>query len=81
MANDGSNTDTIFGTRVHATFDPFQILGIQHPPEGTDWELNLDYMSKRGIGYGTKFAWREPETFLLQAAVGARGDDDRVFTF
>jgi hypothetical protein len=55
--------DGIFGTRVHTTFDPFQILGVENPPEGTDWELNLDYMSRRGVGYGTKFAWHEPDLF------------------
>jgi hypothetical protein len=55
--------DNVFGTQVYTTFDPFQLLGIENPPEGTDWDLSLDYLSERGIGHGSKFAWQQPDLF------------------
>ena len=47
------NNDNIFGTQVHGGFDLYKVLGIQ-APAGTQWTGVLDYLSERGLGYGTK---------------------------
>ena len=51
----GVRNDTIFGTQVLTAFDAYQLLGVRKPPEGTEWDLSLDYLSKRGFGHGTNF--------------------------
>ena len=48
------NNDSIFGTQVHTGWDLYKILGIRTPPRGTTWTGVLDYLSERGVGYGTK---------------------------
>ena len=45
--------DQIFGTQVLTGWDLFQILGWQRPPDGVDWDLDVDYLSLRGPGGGT----------------------------
>ena len=57
------NNDNIFGTQVHAGFDLYKVLGIKTPPRGTKWTGVLDYLSERGVGYGTKFDYRRNEVF------------------
>jgi hypothetical protein len=49
--------DKIFGTQVLTNLDGYQLLGIQHPPEGTDFSFSLDYLSKRGLGHGGTFVY------------------------
>jgi hypothetical protein len=55
--------DSVFGTQVLLDFNMYQILGLRHPPTGTDWGLSLDYMTKRGFGHGTVFSYSR-EGFL-----------------
>lgn len=47
----GSN---IFGATFQSTWDIYQLLGIQRP-QGTRWQLYLDYYSSRGPAAGTQF--------------------------
>jgi hypothetical protein len=49
--------DDIFGTSIETEWDMYQLLGWEHPPEGTDWALSLDYLSNRGPAAGTKFSY------------------------
>jgi hypothetical protein len=56
--------DNVFGTQIYTTWDPYQLLSID-PIEGTDWDLSLDYLSERGFGHGSKFAWNRPSLFGL----------------
>ncbi len=51
--------DQIFGTQVFADFDLYQILGLDGP-DGTDWTLSTDYLSKRGPALGTRFSLDRP---------------------
>lgn len=48
--------DSIFGTQVLVDLDIYQLLGIEGR-DGTDWSLNLDYLSERGFGYGTTYEY------------------------
>jgi hypothetical protein len=58
--------DEVFGTQVYTDFDMYQLLGIRNPPPGTEWEVSLDYLSKRGLAAGTNFKYNVPEFFSLQ---------------
>lgn len=48
--------DSIFGFQVLTDLDVYQLLGAKAPP-GTDWTVALDYLSERGLGYGTKYKY------------------------
>jgi hypothetical protein len=48
--------DNIFGTSIETQWNMYQLLGLE-PPEGTDWNLSLDYLSERGPAAGTKFTY------------------------
>ncbi|MDA7977495.1 MAG: organic solvent tolerance protein OstA [Pirellulales bacterium] len=50
--------DNIFGTQILTDWDPYQILGIENPPPGTDWDFSLDWLSERGFGHGTRFSYQ-----------------------
>jgi hypothetical protein len=49
--------DRVFGNQALIDLNPYEIFGIRNPPEGTDWEISLDYLSKRGFGAGTLFEY------------------------
>jgi len=49
--------DSVFGTQVLTNWDGYQLLGIRDRPEGTDWDISFDYLSDRGFGHGTAFAY------------------------
>ena len=48
-------SDSVFGTQIRTEFNLYQLLGIDEPLVGTEWDLSLDYLSERGFGYGTTF--------------------------
>ncbi len=77
--------DSVFGTQAMVDLNMYQILGMRHPPQGTDWDASLDYLSKRGLGHGTKFSYRRDEFLGLQGPAAGlwdywgirdRGNDD-----
>jgi hypothetical protein len=55
--------DDVFGNQVLVDFNPYEILGIRHPPQGTNWTASVDYLSLRGVGGGTKFGYDRPGFF------------------
>jgi hypothetical protein len=46
--------DRTFGTQVLTTWNFWELLGWEQPPEDWDWILNLDFLSKRGPALGTE---------------------------
>lgn len=58
-----AGNDNVFGARVMTDWDVYQLLGIQNKPENTDWTIDLDYLSDRGIGHGTKFKYEGENLF------------------
>ena len=46
--------DTVFGFQVLADFDAYQLLGTP-APAGVDWDVGIDYLSERGVGFGTLY--------------------------
>jgi hypothetical protein len=61
--------DSILGTQVYTDFDLYQILGITERPDGTDWTVGLDYLSRRGFAYGTTFDYSRDELFGVPGTV------------
>ena len=60
--------DNVFGTQVFTGWDMYQLLGIQNPTPGTEWILDLDYLSERGFAFGTEY------TYELDSLFGIPGD-------
>jgi len=49
--------DRVFGNQILTTWNGYQLFGIKKEPEGTDFDLSLDYLSKRGLGHGANFSY------------------------
>ena len=64
----GVGNDGIFGFQVRTGWNLYQVLGLQ-PPEGTTWTGNLDYLSERGIAFGTRRRYDRSTGFVLPGAV------------
>jgi hypothetical protein len=53
--------DQIFGTQLLTSWDAFQVFGWRRPPDGVDWDFDIDYLSLRGPGGGTSLLYNRPE--------------------
>ncbi|QEL17230.1 LPS-assembly protein LptD [Limnoglobus roseus] len=60
----GFGNGRIFGTQYYTTWDMFNLLALR-PPPGHNWRLNLDYLDKRGPGFGTDYSYTNPDFFGL----------------
>ncbi len=49
--------DGVLGYQVRTSWDLFQLLQANNRPEGVEWDLDLDYLSKRGFGHGSTFRY------------------------
>ncbi|MBN2292716.1 MAG: LPS-assembly protein LptD [Pirellulales bacterium] len=50
--------DRIFGNQIISTWNVYQLLGVKKQPQGTRWDLSLDWLSKRGFGAGSDFTYQ-----------------------
>ena len=57
------NNDQIFGFQVNSGWDLYQLLGFLKKPQQTRWIGVLDYLSERGVGYGSEFYYRRDGLF------------------
>ncbi|QGJ69827.1 Organic solvent tolerance protein OstA [Planctomycetales bacterium 10988] len=62
--------DDLFGTQVLTTFNMYELLGVQEPPAGSRWLLNLDYLSDRGPAVGTELTMPTTQLFGMPAPGG-----------
>ncbi len=60
--------DSVFGAQLLTRWNMFQILGIT-APENTKWTTSLDYLSQRGLGFGTDLDYRR-DLFFGRPAIG-----------
>lgn len=58
-------SDRIFGQQVLSQWNGYQMFGFRNPLEGTEWDIDLDYLSDRGLGVGTAFRYDRDEMFGL----------------
>ncbi len=52
--------DKVFGTQLGMTLDIRQVLGISERVPNVDWTGSIDYLSKRGVGFGTSVDYQMP---------------------
>ncbi len=69
--------DRIFGTQLLTSWDAFQVFGWRRPPDGVDWDFDVDYLSLRGPGGGTSLLYNRPD--FLGFGGPASGDLDAWF--
>ncbi len=65
--------DSVFGYQTLFRFDAFQLLGMQRP-QGVKWDLDLDYMSERGLGVGTGVQYARDSFFSIDGPTTGRFD-------
>ena len=62
--------DGVFGEQFYTDWAVYQLLGIKNRPEGTDWTLNLNYLSYRGFSEGTEFEYNRDNFWAFPARWG-----------
>ena len=55
-------SDSVYGTQVLTRWNVFQLLG-RTPPESTDWTASIDYLSDRGLGFGSDVDYQRDDFF------------------
>lgn len=65
--------DSIFGFQTLFEFDAFQLLG-RKAPQGVTWDLDVDYLSQRGLGLGTNVNYDRDSFFSLLGPTTGRAD-------
>ncbi len=65
--------DSVYGFQTLLEIDAFQLTGIE-PVEGVEWDLNLDYLSERGLGFGTGVEYARDSFFAFQGPTTGRAD-------
>ena len=71
--------DKVFGTQILTNWNMYQLLGIQHPPVGTDWDISLDYLSKRGFGHGMSYLYHRDHVCDIPGPVAGMADYWGIF--
>ncbi len=51
-------SDEIFGQQIQTGWDMYQLLGLRNAPKDTRWIGVLDYLSDRGLGFGSEFDYQ-----------------------
>jgi hypothetical protein len=69
--------DDVFGFQVQTNWNAYELLGVRDQPLDTEWDLNADLLTYRGIGYGTTF--RYDRGFLPWMSDDTRGRFDAWF--
>lgn len=57
------NSDKIFGFQTYTRWNAYQLFGFRRPPDDSRWDLNLDYLSSRGFGFGTEGDYDLPDPY------------------
>jgi hypothetical protein len=65
----GLGQDRMFGSQVYTSWDVYKLLALR-PPPGHNWKLHLDYLSGRGVGYGTDYDYTLPPRDAVDERTG-----------
>jgi hypothetical protein len=65
--------DSIFGFQALFEFDAFQLIGME-APVGVEWDLNLDVLTERGVGFGTGVQYARDSFFSFAGPTTGRAD-------
>ncbi|HET6880315.1 MAG TPA: hypothetical protein VFI31_09180 [Pirellulales bacterium] len=61
--------DNFMGYWVEGRLNAFQLLGLQKPPQGVNWDIRLSELTKRGYGAGTDLLVNRQDLFGIQGPV------------
>lgn len=50
-------SNRVFGQQVLSDWNVFKLLGIRRPPAIGRWNLDIDYLSRRGLALGSELTW------------------------
>ena len=67
-------SDEIFGQQIQTGWDMYQLLGIRNAPKDTRWIGILDYLSDRGLGFGSDYTYQ-----FRNGLFGVPGDVDGYY--
>jgi len=56
-------SNNYFGQQVLADFNAFKLFGISKPQWIDTWNLDIDYLSERGVAVGTEVGWFGKDLF------------------
>ena len=62
------SSDRVFGTQIGLGFDLNQLTGLGARFPGTNWSGTIDYLSDRGLGFGTTY------DYVLDGFLGVPGE-------
>jgi hypothetical protein len=65
--------DSVFGFQTLLEIDAFQILSLE-PVEGVEWDLNLDLLTERGLGFGTGVEYARDSLLGFTGPTSGRAD-------
>ncbi|MEL7497517.1 MAG: organic solvent tolerance protein OstA [Planctomycetota bacterium] len=68
------NNDRIFGFQLTSAWNMYQLIGRRRPIPGTNWTGLLDYLSDRGVGFGTEFTYERDSFFGIPGRTRGRYD-------
>jgi len=57
LRNVNFRTNNIFGIQVLTDWSVFKLIGQRRPPTILDWNLDVDYLSRRGVAVGSELTW------------------------
>ena len=66
--------DKVYGMQVLTNWSGYELLGIRNKPVGTDFDISLDYMGKRGLGHGGAFTYNQEGLFGIPGHVAGLAD-------
>ena len=66
--------DNVFGEQILTNWSGYQLLGIRNKPVGTDFDVSLDYLSQRGLGYGATFTYDRQGLFGVPGRTAGLAD-------
>src|SRR5262249_30179033 len=72
LRNINVQNDRIFGTQVRTTWDGFKLFGLDRP-DGTRWDVQADYLSKRGPLFGSTGSYRGFDRFGIPGPYQGNG--------
>ena len=66
--------DSVFGHQARTRWNLYQMLNIRNYPDGTALDLNMDYISNRGLGHGVQFTYNRESAFGAPTPVAGLAD-------
>ena len=66
--------DNVFGHQARTRWNLYQMLNIRNYPDRTALDLNIDYLSKRGLGHGVQFTYNRDSAFGAPTPVAGLAD-------